>query len=114
MDVPKQEREYIELIENIITNNGILDTSKFSSDDETSQLWATGNTSLYEYLHYAIGKDAIQVSALDISDTFLDSNQIYAALTEFILLELDGNNSFSKIVYSAMLSPGDDQRPADL
>ena len=40
------------------------------------------------------------------SDAFLDSNQIYAALTEFILLELDGNNSFSKIVYSAMLSQG--------
>lgn len=102
----EEEREYIELIENIITNNGILDTSKLSSDDETSQLWATGNTSLYEYLHYAIGKDAIQVSALEISDTFLDSNQIYAALTEFILLELDGNNSFSKIVYCAMLNQG--------
>lgn len=35
-----------------------------------------------------------------------DSNQIYAALTEFILLELDGNNSFSKIVYCAMLNQG--------
>ena len=46
------------------------------------------------------------MSALEISDTFLDSDQIYAALTDFILLELDGNNSFSKIVYSAMLSQG--------
>ncbi len=102
----EEEREYIELIENIITNNGILDTSKLSSDDETSQLWTTGDTSLYEYLHYAIGKGAVSVSALDISDTFLDSNEIYAALTEFILLELEDNSSFSKIVYCSMLSQG--------
>ena len=102
----EEEREYIELIENIITNNGILDTSKLSSDDETSQKWATGNTSLYEYLHYAVGKDAISVSALDISNTFLDSDEIYSALTEYILLDLEENKSFSKIVYQSMLEQG--------
>lgn len=102
----EEEREYIELIENIITNNGILDTSKLSSDDETSQKWATGNTSLYEYLHYAVGKDAISVSALDISNTFLDSDEIYSALTEYILLDLEENKSFSKIVYQSMLDQG--------
>ena len=102
----EEEREYIELIENIITNNGILDTSKLSSADEISQLWTTGNTSLYEYLHYAIGKGAISVAAMDISDTFLDSDEIYASLTEYILLELEDNSSFSKIVYCAMLNEG--------
>ena len=102
----EEEREYIELIENIITNNGILDTSRLSSDDEDSQKWATGNISLYEYLHYAVGKDAVSVSALDISNTFLSSDEIYAALAEYILLDLEENKSFSKIVYESMLNQG--------
>ena len=110
----EEEREYIELIENIITNNGILDTSRLSSDDEDSQKWATGNISLYEYLHYAVGKDAVSVSALDISNTFLSSDEIYAALAEYILLDLEENKSFSKIVYESMLNQGYHQRLTDL
>ena len=43
---------------------------------------------------------------MDISDTFLDSDEIYASLTEYILLELEDNSSFSKIVYCAMLNEG--------
>ncbi len=100
------EREYIELIENILVNNGILDLSKVSEDDETEQLWTTGRTSLYEYLHYAIGKNAINVEAMDISDLFLSKDTIYSAVIDFIMLELEDNNSFSKIVYTSMLSQG--------
>lgn len=100
------EREYIELVENILTNNGVLNTSQLSSDDETEQLWTVGRTSLYEYLHYAIGKNAISVEALDISDLFLDKDSIYNAVTEFVLLELEDSNEFSKIVYTSMLSEG--------
>lgn len=100
------EREYIELIENILINNGIFDTSRVSSDDETEQLWTTGRTSLYEYLHYAIGKNAISVEAMDISDLFLDKDSIYKAVIDFIMLELEDNNEFSKIVYTSMLSQG--------
>ena len=100
------EREYIELVENILINNGILDTTKLSLDDETEQLWTTGWTSLYEYLHYAIGKNAISVEAMDISDLFLDKAAIYNAVIDFIMLELEDNNEFSKIVYTSMLSQG--------
>ena len=100
------EREYIELVENILVNNNILDTSKVSSYDETEQLWSTGQTSLYEYLHYAIGKNAISVKAMDISDLFLDKDAIYEAMIDFIMLELEDNNEFSKIVYTSMLSQG--------
>ena len=100
------EREYIELIENILVNNGILDLSKVSEEDETEQLWTTGRTSLYAYLHYAIGKNAISVEAMDISDLFLDKDAIYDAVIDFIMLELEDNISFSKIVYTSMLSQG--------
>ena len=100
------EREYIELIENIITNNGILDSSSLSSNDEIYQQWVTGKTSLYDYLHYAIGKGAVSLSALDISEVFLGSDEIYSAMTEFILLELSETSSFSKIVYTSMLEQG--------
>ena len=98
------QREYIELVENILVNNGILDTSKTSSSDETEQLWSTGRTSLYEYLHYAIGKNAIVVKAMDISELFLNKKAIYDALINFIMLELEDNNEFSKIVYTDMLN----------
>ena len=100
------QREYIDLVENILSNNGILDTSVMSSNDETRQLWATGQTSLYEYLHYAIGKGAISVDTLEISGLFPDAQDIYDAMAEYILLELEDNHSFSKIVYCSMLDQG--------
>lgn len=100
------EREYIELIENILSTNGVLDTSRLSSGDEISQLWSVGRTSLYDYLNYAISKGAISISALEIGDMFLSSEDIINAITEYILLELEDNNSFSKIVYCSMLEQG--------
>lgn len=102
----EEEREYIDLIENIIISSGILDTSKLSSDDEIYQQWDSGNTSFYQYLHYAIGRDAISIDALDISNSFLDSNEIYTALLDYILRDLEENRSFSKIVYKSMLDQG--------
>lgn len=105
-DCSEIEREYIELVKNILINNSILDTSKLSSSDETEQLWNTGKTSLYEYLKYAIGKNAISVKAMDISSMFLDKDAIYQAVINFVMTELEDNNEFSKIVYTSMISQG--------
>ena len=101
-----EERAYIDLIEQILSDNGVLNMSKISSDDETSRLWSTGDCSFYEFLHYAIGKNAINVSALEISDTFLSSEEIYTKLAEYMTLELEDNYGFSKIVYHSMLKSG--------
>ena len=95
------EREYIELVENILINNSILVTSKLSSSDETEQLWNTGKTSLYEYLKYAIGKNAISVKAMDISSMFLDKDAIYQAVINFTVFVA----LFSSKIYQHSTAP---------
>ena len=104
--VTDEEREYIDLIENIIESESILDTSKLSSADDVMSRWSVGTASLYEYLHYAIGKGAVNMDALEIDSKYLDSSQIYDAMTEYIVMELEGSHSFKKIVYHYMLEDG--------
>lgn len=105
-NVTDEEREYIELIENIIESENILDTSKLSSSEDVPSRWAVGTASLYEYLHYAIGAGAINIDNLEIDSSYLDSSEIYNAMTEYILMELEGNHSFEKVVYHYMLEDG--------
>ncbi len=101
-----EEREYIGVVESILSGQNILDEGKLSEEDEIYQAWTVGTTSLYEYLQYAIGKDAINVGAMDVSDPFLDSEEIYQAMAEYLMRELEDNLQFQKIIYHSLIDNG--------
>ncbi len=105
-DCSEEEREYINVVEDILSEQNILDEGKLSEEDEIYQSWSVGTASLYDYLRYAISKDAIVVSAMDVSDSFLDSEEIYTKMADYLMTELEDNLQFQKIIYHALIDDG--------
>ena len=72
--------------------------------DATYQAWATDQTiSLKDYLNYAAGQNWIDISAISPEGEYLDSAEIYQALTAYIIDYLKTDTGFSKILYKYLL-----------
>lgn len=87
-----------------LIENGILQEDAVDQTDETYKAWQEGTISLREYLTYAISKNWIDVSKVTQENEYLDSNEIYSALSEAISGYLAEDLEFSKYVYRYMIA----------
>ncbi|MGN0273985.1 MAG: penicillin-binding transpeptidase domain-containing protein [Chordicoccus sp.] len=110
-------QEYESYIVNdfLMSDTGILDSSKIDKTDATYLAWTRDETiSLQEYLTYAASQNWIDVSAITSSDsssssgdTYMDSSEIYSALSNYIIKNLQEDEDFSKLLYKWMIKNGD-------
>lgn len=86
------------------SNKGILVTDKIDTSDETYIAWKTDETiSLKEYLNHAIAQNWINISKLNLSSQYADSEEIYQNLLDYIFENLNNNTEFSKKIYKYMI-----------
>lgn len=89
------------IINTLLTNNKVL--SGVDNKDETYINWTREEIiSIREYLEYAIAQNWIDVTCLDIEDTYADSSEVYGRLVEYIIEELDCR-AFDKKIYQYMI-----------
>ncbi len=87
------------------SNKGILVSSKIDTSDEIYNAWKTAESiSLKEYLNHAIAKNWINISKLDLSSQYANSDEIYQKLIEYIFDNLENNTDFSKKLYKYMIN----------
>lgn len=98
-----ENKDYITFIVKMLKENGILAEEKIDTEDPAYVQWANGNSSLKEYLNYAIAKNWIDITRFSVSDKYSDSNEIYSALLAYIQEELSKDNKFSKIIFKYMI-----------
>ncbi len=84
-----------------IINRELIDT-----EDSVYKNWMADKISLREFLLYCIQKNWVDVSKLNITGTYSDSETIYNALTEYIMNMISGDKAFDKIIYKYMISKG--------
>ena len=102
-DETKEYESYI-VNEMLTSDTKILSSSKIDKTDETYLAWTRDETiSLKEYLTYAVSRNWIDISAIAPSETYLDSEETYAALSAFIEEYLSTDIKFSKILYKYMI-----------
>lgn len=83
---------------------GILQKGVIDTTDATYKAWAnTGSISLKEYLTYATSQNWIDISSLSTEGDYLDSSEVYQALTAYITEYLKTDTSFSKLLYKYMI-----------
>jgi len=101
----KQEYQvYQSFIADMLYSNGILMRSEVDTSDETYIAWTTQEViSLNEYLNYAIAKNWIDVTKLDLSSQYSDSEEIYDKIIEYIFRNLQENADFNKKIYKYMI-----------
>lgn len=105
-DEDKQVQEYLTYICNTLLRDTLEVISKNAVDtsDDTYQAWATEKTiSLKEYLTYAASQNWIDISKISPDGEYLDSAEVYQALTNYIIEYLKTDLGFSKLLYKYML-----------
>ncbi len=85
---------------NIIPKNNI-DTS-----NEVYINWMKDKTSLREILLEAIVNNWVDISKLDLVDTYSSSEEIYDALVKYIIDMISNDKEFTKIVYKYLIYNG--------
>ncbi len=108
-ELKDEMKEYESYIVNnmLMSETGILDSSKIDKTDATYLAWTRDETiSLKEYLTYAISRNWIDISEIAPDNSYMDSNETYHALSDYIEEKLSTDARFSKILYKYLIREG--------
>ena len=83
---------------------GILDTDAIDKNDETYKAWREDETiSLKEYLEYAISMNWVDVSGLDVKNSYMNSEEIYQVVVDYISSKLATDSNFHTMLYKYVI-----------
>ena len=105
-DEDEETQEYLSYICNDLLRDtlGIISRDAVDTSDETYKAWTTDESiSLKDYLTYATSQGWINISSFSPEGEYLDSDEIYQALTAYIIDYLSTDTGFSKLLYKYML-----------
>lgn len=104
----KLTREYMNYQSYIVTmlmNKGVLISSAIDREDPTYIAWAKDEViSLNEYLVYAISKNWVDITKLELNNQYSDSTEILNCIVDYIQKNLRTNSGFAKKMYKYMIS----------
>ncbi len=102
-DLSNIYQTYMEYICEILSANGIFNSSLIASDDPEYVNYSNNAISLEHYLKYAISVEAIDISSLEIESSYYDTDEIYQLLCEYIVNYLNLDTEFDKLIIKDML-----------
>ena len=101
-DEMKAYQSYI--VNNMLVETNILNSDAIDETDLTWQAWSVEeNISLQEFLTYAISKNWIDINGIVENTAYMDSNEIYTVLADYIADYLSKDTNFCKSVFRYML-----------
>jgi len=104
-DLDEEYQVYVSYIVNnmLMEDTGILNEDAIDKTDATYIAWTDDSSiSLKEYLTYAISQNWIDVSKLNVDSEYLDSDEMYSAIADYIA-EYLYDDDFCRLVYRYML-----------
>ena len=105
-DESDELKEYLSYICDTILRDtlGVIKKDAVDTSDATYQAWTTDRSiSLKDYLNYAASQNWIDISVISPKEEYLDSNEVYTTLTDYITDYLKTDTGFSKLLYKYML-----------
>lgn len=109
-DLDEEMQGYMSYIVNelLMKQTEVLAKDLIDRSDKTYLAWTVDESiSLQEYLTYAASQNWIDISKISYADTYLDSNEVYQLLADYISEKLTMDLTFGKSMYHYMLQ--DDQ-----
>ncbi len=90
------------------SNLGVIHSSEVDREDPTYIAWAVDETiSLREYLMYCLSQNWIDIGRFNTSSEYLDTEEVYAKLVDYIIDEMKTDTGFSKRIYKSMIHDND-------
>ena len=105
-DLPSDMKNYMSYIVSDILMGGdqVLMKSAVNTEDATYIAWAKDETiSLKEYLEYAISMNWVDVSGLDVKNSYMNSKEIYQVVVDYISSKLATDSNFHTMLYKYVI-----------
>lgn len=105
-DLPIDMKNYMSYIVSdiLMGERNILMENLIDRNDATYIAWTTDEViSLREYLQYAISMNWVDVSGLEVDSPYLNAEEIYAVLMNYISTELEKDVDFQNMLYKYIL-----------
>ena len=105
-DLPSDMKNYMSYIVSDILMGGdqVLMKSAVNTEDATYIAWAKDETiSLKEYLEYAISMNWVDVSGLDVKNSYMNSEEIYQMVVDYISSKLATDSNFHTMLYKYVI-----------
>ncbi len=96
---------YMSYIAQKLYSNGVIDSAKVDKEDKTYIAWTTDETiSLSDYIKYCISANWIDVTLLNLESQYVDSEEIYNTIIDYIFKDIEEDSEFNKKLYKYLLS----------
>ncbi len=111
-DFPKEQQAYLTyIVSDLLSGNGIIRSDAIDTDDATYKAWKDEESiNIYTYLTYVISQNWVDTSLLkeyaSADGEYTDSNELYQGMMNYILADINDNNSFNKLIYRYMVKSG--------
>lgn len=103
-NLSKEMQDYESYIIQFMKDQGVLDMDKVNTKDETYLAWTKEETiSMTEFLYYCISQNWIDVTKLDMEETYADSAEEFQAIADWLDKALSGDKGFAKHLYHYMI-----------
>ncbi|MCR4674197.1 MAG: peptidoglycan glycosyltransferase [Lachnospiraceae bacterium] len=95
----EEYQEYSTYIVKTLRSNDVLLSDSIDSTDEVYQKWTNEELSVEEYLKYCIENDWIDITVFTQKSLYVDTDEIYESLVDYIVSTVLSTNDFGKLVY---------------
>ena len=96
---------YMSYIASKLYSNGVISSDKVDKEDTTYIAWTKDETiSLSEYIRYCIASNWIDVTVLDLESQYVDSEEIFSTIVDYIFKDIADDDEFNKRLYKYMLA----------
>ncbi len=104
-DLDEELKDYEYYVVSMLQNSTpqVFLTDEVDMGDAQYQKWRNGELSLSAYLRLAITNNWIDITRIGSDESYMDSEEIYAALVDHIESELKKDTAFAKILYKYMI-----------
>lgn len=92
------------IVDTMLVNTGILNSAAIDETDLTYRAWKEDQSiSLQEFLTYAISQNWIDINGIVEDTVYMDADEIYTQLADYIAQYLSDDTDFGKSVFRYML-----------
>lgn len=102
-DLSEEMQTYLNYIADMLVENSIIVSDNVDTTDDVYKDYNNGKISIQEYLNYAVSQKWIDITKFTVEEKYADSTEIYDALVDYIISEIQTDKGFSKKIYKYMI-----------
>ncbi|MCR5212859.1 MAG: hypothetical protein K6E10_00440 [Eubacterium sp.] len=105
-NLSSEYKDYCEYICEMLSSNGIYDTTAVSHNSKEFIDYVNDQTTLQDFLRFLIKEEAIDITSIEEENKYYDSDEIYSTLINYIIDYLEDDEDFNNRMIKNMIIDG--------